>query len=1128
MKLKKIFAVICLLAMLVVNLCSFPLPASAASDAVTFEDNFNNGFSGGSASGDTTEGAWVVEYRFKNSSGVSCAKDSLAPSFANGVMKFDSTSTTTDGIRLNWQKLEGFGAFDANKTYTLTFDAKITDLGDDVAHKDSPNWNRELYFALAGYYNQVEFRSLLGTDNKGFGIRAGENEEVDGWNNTAYVKDETYNITVVWQPSQKKVTSTVAKGGNTIATGARTHNDYAVINEYTQAFNWRCEDGAMEIDNITFTDGTATYSENFDNANNSVSESLNAGNSSSAPVSGIWSAETVQREGTLPEASNGKLVFNTKDSLKFDWTKVPNVGEFSTANKYTFEFDTKITDKGNGNEWGGYHYTRALYVGFGGWFTLLNLPNKDGKAEIQGGDVKAFDDSVFLNKDLHVTITWLAQTISTQVTDSTGTVILSGSRSSDNFVKMNAWEITTGITDSPMKYLVLRCEDGAIEVDNFKFKAEVEENALPLAIPSGKQAIYECDINYQSGTNVTLYLGGAKLVSLSGSAFQVGGKKINGSYGTGVYKIKAHINPAQEMVTVEVVKPDGGIVRRGSFQMLGASTISVDSNVENVVSNVKLNYESVTVNNYTLKGQEPSYSGVAANIYNVVTSFNKDAATTRNFAWTAKATFIGGADMAVKYRVKGTDAWTEVKAEKISERVLISDENYYDCDVSGLAANTEYEYKIGKSGSTNDSTDWSKIYTFKTAAVDVSEFSFIAIGDTQPITWGGDNTDNKGAKYALAAYEQAFKEIEDPAFIMHTGDVVEQGNNKAMWNWFFKSLNDYGTEFPLFATMGNHDSWITDAPSDKDTFFFGYHFNHPDSNISEMLDQTDIANITDARLKYIASVADETIYSYNYGDVHFISLNSGAFAHSQDKHMVEAQREWLEADLEANKDAKWIIIFQHQPVYHRQGGDQDRDMLNDIIEGYGVDLVIQGHSHLVTRSYPMINGGEIATKKLTDLIPKGTGTIYTTIGSTALNHDGLGDAENVEEMFSISIPQLTQPAYTTVSIDGDSIIVTTKQLNGLILDQFTIKDENATDDDNGGANNGGANNDGENNNDSENEENNTNNEGETNNTTPSETTPNTNNGGEEKKGCKSSITASAAIAITVMGLGVTILKKKES
>ena len=76
---------------------------------------------------------WVVEYDSKNVEGDYGYRTSTSPSLKDGVLAFERG----DGIRLNWANIEGFGSFDANKTYTFTFDVKVTDFGQDVPFEAS-------------------------------------------------------------------------------------------------------------------------------------------------------------------------------------------------------------------------------------------------------------------------------------------------------------------------------------------------------------------------------------------------------------------------------------------------------------------------------------------------------------------------------------------------------------------------------------------------------------------------------------------------------------------------------------------------------------------------------------------------------------------------------------------------------------------------------------------------------------------------------------------------------------------------------------------------------------------------------------------------------------------------------
>lgn len=1012
---KRIKKLVSLVLCLLLWLNSLPLSAFAAGasdESLVFFDSFD--YSGFGQSVDFFgTAAWEAEYYNTSSADDFGYRKSTPPTIANGQLHFKEG----DGLRLNWQKLDGFSSFDASKAYTVTFDAVITDTGNHDELDNMTNWNRELYFALAGYYNQIEVRSgNVEPNTPNYGIRAGNT-----WVGTdAIATDVVYSCSVVWTPANGTVTTTIKSGDTVVVTGSRTHNDFKALNKYTRSWVWRCEDGQMTVDNITFSNGTNTYQQDFNVEAGSMIES------------GLWGLEDIRVTNPLtPELSGGKLKLSTRSSVRFNWTQVPGVSAYSAAHIYTFEFDLKITDKGNGHMWdGGSYSTRTLYVGFGGWYTLLSMPDLNSDIDVCYGNSKIdWVDAQHLNTDLHATFIWSGNSISGKITDQNGHVLVSGSRQNSAFTDMT-------IEHAAMTNLVLRCEDGAVEIDHFQFKEE-KPRLLGSTELSARPAVYNADIEYGGTGSISVMLGEKALLEITPSILNVCTKRISDHFGAGMYHLHVQINPTQQMVSVEVTAPDGSIVRRAFYQLLegnDSSHITVNATTDaNKLLRSEISYESITPNQYVLAASEPVYSGVAANICNVVTSFD-DACTTRNFAWTAKADFVGNAAMALKYRVKGTAEWTVADAVRENEAYTVADEDYFKCDVRGLTADTEYEYKIGIKGSTDEANQWSKIYTFKTPAENVSDFSFIAVGDTQGSSWNE-------LRLTRAAYDEAFEASGSPALILHTGDVVELGGTQRLWNGYFKALGDYAASTPLFATIGNHDTWFTGGthPTNDGNLYFDYHFNHPNNGGTAVLDMSKLNGVSDPSMLYLAQNADETVYSFNYGDVHFISLNSGAFDNNNDSALLRAQYDWLKADLEANQDAKWTILIQHQPVYHRLGGVNDRGngIYNDLLETYEVDLVLQGHSHLVTRTYPM-KGGQIVTKQISDTIPQGTGTIYTTIGSSSIYHDGLTDGSHVKEMFLVAISEAQQAAYTVIDVKDGNLTLTTRQLNGLILDQFTI------------------------------------------------------------------------------------------
>lgn len=102
----------------------------------------------------------------------------------------------------------------------------------------------------------------------------------------------------------------------------------------------------------------------------------------------------------------------------------------------------------------------------------------------------------------------------------------------------------------------------------------------------------------------------------------------------------------------------------------------------------------------------------------------------------------------------------------------------------------------------------------------------------------------------------------------------------------------------------------------------------------------------------------ENYYSFDYGDVHFIMLDSESSANEPGSDMYN----WLQRDL-AQNHSKWLIAVLHHPPYSKGTHDSDvnrgsnagmvamRENIVPLLEAAGVDLVLSGHSHMYERSW---------------------------------------------------------------------------------------------------------------------------------------------------------------------------------
>lgn len=102
----------------------------------------------------------------------------------------------------------------------------------------------------------------------------------------------------------------------------------------------------------------------------------------------------------------------------------------------------------------------------------------------------------------------------------------------------------------------------------------------------------------------------------------------------------------------------------------------------------------------------------------------------------------------------------------------------------------------------------------------------------------------------------------------------------------------------------------------------------------------------------------EMYYSYDYANIHFISLDSyGTEGGKKMYDTTSAQINWLKQDLAANTQ-KWTILYWHHPPYTKgsHNSDTESELVNirsnviRILDRYKIDLILCGHSHNYERS----------------------------------------------------------------------------------------------------------------------------------------------------------------------------------
>ncbi len=179
---------------------------------------------------------------------------------------------------------------------------------------------------------------------------------------------------------------------------------------------------------------------------------------------------------------------------------------------------------------------------------------------------------------------------------------------------------------------------------------------------------------------------------------------------------------------------------------------------------------------------------------------------------------------------------------------------------------------------------------------------------------------------------------------LHVGDMAyNRGRDVEFQTRFFDAYEPTLRHTVCWAAMGNHEGFTSKGTNGVGPYYDAYVLP------------------TRGEAGGLAS-GTEAYYSFDYGRVHFICLDS----HDLDRKPTGLMARWLKMDLERTKQ-DWIIAYWHHPPYTKGSHDSDREKqlvemrthIMPILESGGVDLVLTGHSHIYERS--MLIDGAYAT-----------------------------------------------------------------------------------------------------------------------------------------------------------------------
>ncbi len=366
----------------------------------------------------------------------------------------------------------------------------------------------------------------------------------------------------------------------------------------------------------------------------------------------------------------------------------------------------------------------------------------------------------------------------------------------------------------------------------------------------------------------------------------------------------------------------------------------------------------------------------------------------------------------------------------------------HEVTITGLTPDTTYFYEVGSTTTALAGDDVDHFFTTAPATGTAKPTRIWAIGDS------GYPDPGVGA---LPEWIRDGDAVRD-AYITFNGGVASADVFLLLGDNAYTSATDaeYQTDLfeqypgfmrttPAWACIGNHEGFVADSVAQTGPYY-------------------DVFTLPASAEAGGVPSGSESYYSFDYGNIHFVVLDSEDTI--EDDATTEVMQEWLEADLAAT-DADWLIAFWHRPPYsrgflHNSDVEQNEiDMRVDmvpILEDYGVDFVLSGHSHHYERSFlidghyglsdtfgseHLVDGGsgdpmvDAAYEKSGKGLLPHNGTVYVVAGSASEKRTGLGS----HPVMAVALESLGS---FILDIDGQSATATFLDETGTVMDTFEM------------------------------------------------------------------------------------------
>ncbi len=331
--------------------------------------------------------------------------------------------------------------------------------------------------------------------------------------------------------------------------------------------------------------------------------------------------------------------------------------------------------------------------------------------------------------------------------------------------------------------------------------------------------------------------------------------------------------------------------------------------------------------------------------------------------------------------------------------------------LSGLSPVTEYFYSVGSTTQVIAGGDQDHRFRTSPVAGNRDPLRVWVLGDS-----GTANASSQAVRDAYESFVTASGKSTD-LWLMLGDNAYSSGTDDQYQAAVFETYPMFLRTAVLWPTLGNHDAVSA-------------------SSLAQMGPYYEIFNLPAAGEMGGMASGTEAYYSFDYANVHFICLNSS----DVDRSTTGSMMSWLESDLTSTSQ-DWVIAYWHHPPYTK--GSHDSDDPNDsagslvdmrqnalpILETWGVDLVLGGHSHSYERSF-LLDGHYGLSGTLTGamILDGGDGRVD---GTGAYQKAGGGPAPHEGAVYVVAG---SSGQISGGSLDHPAMFVSLNMLGSLVLD----------------------------------------------------------------------------------------------